>query len=430
MAAIGCELALPAHEVIDVGTRQRRFAAFDAHNFRLYFVGQLLSTVGTWMQTFALAWLVLQLTGRSDRLGVAVALQFLPLLLFGAHAGVLADRVDNRKLLLCSSACGGGLAVGLGLLSRNSHVSIWWVYLFAVAFGCVTAVERPVMQAILFQLVGSDRLPSAIGINGTINTAGRLVGPAVAALVIATGGIAACFYANAISYVIVIGALCFIRGADLTERPLRTAGVGGLAEGFRYVRSHDDVGRPLIVMAVVGTLAYNFAITIPAMVRFGFDRGSASAAAIMSISAIGSITGGLVVAGLRLRPRASLIAATVGLGIGLTLFGAAPTYAWFIAACLPLGFLSSTFLTVDATVLQQATEPAMQGRVMSLHQIAWYGSTPVGALLTGWLIQISSPRTPFFVGAASAFACALVLYVRRPQAGEATAVDQPILTSS
>jgi len=352
------------------------------------------------------------------------------LLLFGAHAGVLADRVDNRKLLLCTSACGGGLALGLGVLTRNSHVSIWWVYAFAAAFGCVTAIERPVMQAILFQLVDNDRRASAIGVNGTINTAGRLVGPAVAALFIAASGIAACFYANAISYLIVIGALYFIRRAELIERPLRAKGAGGLAEGLRYVRGHDDVRRPLIVMAVVGTLAYNFAITIPAMVRFGFDRGSGSAAAIMSISAIGSITGGLVVAGLRLQPRFALIVATVGLGIGLTLFGAAPTYAWFVVACLPLGFCSSAFLTVDATVLQQATEPAMQGRVMSLHQIAWYGSTPIGALLIGWLIQVSSPRAPFFVGAASAFACALGLMIRRPQPGEATAVDHPMLSSS
>ena len=382
------------------------------------------------MQTFALGWLVLELTGRSDRLGVAVALQFLPLLLFGAHAGVLADRVDNRKLLLCTSACGGALALGLGLLTRNSHVSIWLVYAFAAAFGCVTAVERPVMQAILFQLVDNDRRASAIGVNGTINTAGRLVGPALAALFIAAWGIAACFYANAISYLVVIGALCFIRRAELVERPLRAKGAGGLAEGLRYVRSHDDVRRPLIVMAVVGTLAYNFAITIPAMVRFGFDRGSASAAAIMSISAIGSIAGGLVVAGLRLQPRVALIVATVGLGIGLTLFGAAPTYTWFVVACLPLGFVSAAFLTVDATVLQQATEPAMQGRVMSLHQIAWYGSTPIGALLIGWLIQISSPRAPFFVGAASAFACTVALVIRRPHAGEATAVDHPTLSSS
>ena len=167
------------------------------------------------------------------------------------------------------------------------------------------------------------------------------------------------------------------------------------------------------------------------MVRFGFDRGSASTAAVMSLSAIGSITAGLVIAGLRLVPRTSLALSCAGLAVGMVMFGAAPNYGFFVAACIPLGFLSSSFLTVDATVLQQATDPAMQGRVMGLHQIAWFGSTPIGALMMGWVIEVSSPRVPFFIGAASAVACALAILVRREdhQVG-AGAVDQGVATSS
>lgn len=410
--------------------RPRRLAAFDHHNFRAYFLGQLLSTMGTWMQTFAQSWLILELTDRSDLLGVTVALQFVPLLLFGAQAGVLADRVDNRKLLVLTSACGGLLALGLGLLTWAGDVSTWWIYGFAGAFGVVSAVERPAMQAIIFQLVGPDRLTSAISINGIINTAGRLVGPAVAGAVIATWSIAGCFFANAASYLVVIAALVVLREDEMVDRPRRARGAGGLREGLRYVRANPDIARPLAVMAVIGTLAYNFQTTIPSMVRFGFDRGSGSVAAVMSLSAIGSITAGLVVAGLRLRPRTSLVLSCVGLAVGMTLFGAAPNYALFVVACIPLGFLSSSFLTIDVTVLQQATDPAMQGRVMGLHQIAWFGSTPIGALLMGWIIEASSPRVPFFIGAASALACAAAILVRgRDHQAGAGAVDHGVARS-
>ncbi len=397
------------HAGADPGARPRRLAAFDAWNFRAYFVGQLLSTVGTWMHTFSLGWLVIELTGRSDQLGVAVALQFLPLLLFGAQAGVLADRVDNRKLLVATSVCGAVLGLALGLLTLAGQESIWWVYVFAGLFGVVSAVERPAMSAIIFQLVGGDRLTSAVSINGIINTAARLVGPSIAGVVIAVWSIAGCFLVNAASYAVVIAALLLLREDELVDRPRRPKGAGGLREGLRYVASEPDVRRPLVVMAVIGTLAYNFQTTIPSMVRFGFDRGAGSTAAVMSLSAIGSITAGLVVAGLRLHPRTSLALACIGLGVGMTVFGAAPSYPLFLIAGVPLGFLSSSFLTIDATVLQRSTDPAMQGRVMGLHQIAWFGSTPIGALLMGWLIEATSPRAPFFVGSVAALVSGLVV---------------------
>jgi len=409
--------------------RQNRFAAFESWNFRSYFVGQIVSTSGTWMQTFAQVWLVLQITDSSGHLGVTVALQYIPLLLFGANAGVLADRIDNRRLLIATSFAGGLLALGLGVLTQTGNASIWAIDAFSLAFGCVTALERPAMQAIVFQLVGAERLASAVGINGIINTAARMVGPSIAGLLIATAGIATCFFANATSYLVVIGALLLLRKRELVARPLRAKGAGGLREGLRYVRSNPDVSRPLVVMALVGTLAYNFQTTIPSMVKFGFGRGAGSVAAVMSISAIGSIAGALVIAGLRLDPRRSLAVSLIGLAIGLALFGAAPNYAWFVVVCLPLGFVSSSFLTVDATVLQQATDPAMQGRVMSLHQIAWFGSTPIGALLMGALIEATSTRVPFFVGAASALLCGAVIMRPRRQAG-ATLVGQGAAASS
>jgi MFS family permease len=396
------------------GRRRRRFEALEVWNFRAYFVGQLVSSVGTWMQTLGLAWLVLELTDRTDQLGVVVALQFLPLLLLGALGGVVVDRVDNRRLLIASSATSGVLALTLGLLVAADRASMLVIGAVALGFGLVGAVERPAMQAILFQLVGPDRLTSAIAINGTINTSARLIGPAVAGLAIATVGISACFFVNAASYLVVIAALRLLRPDQLLPRPPVDRGAGRLREGLRYVADHPEVRRPLVVMAVMGTLVYNFQISLPAMVRFGFDRGAGSTGALLSVSAVGSIIGGLGVAGVSGRPRHLLAGAVAAMGATLALFAVAPTYWVFVAVSVPMAMTSSGFLTIDTSLLQRATEPSVQGRVMALHQIAWQGSTPVGAVITGWLIEATSPRAPFAVGSLAAFGCAVaVLWPRQ-----------------
>jgi MFS family permease len=385
--------------------RSRRFEAFDRFNFRAYFVGQLVSSVGTWMQVLALAWLVLDLTDESDQLGLVIALQFLPLLVLGALGGVAADRIDNRRLLLATSTASGGLALVLGLLVAADRASMPVICAVALGFGLVGAVERPTMQAILFQLVGPERLSSAVAINGTINTSARLIGPAVAGFAIATVGISACFFVNAASYLVVIAALRLLRRDELLPRPPIARAAGQLRAGLRYAWDQPDVRRPLVVMAVMGTLAYNFQISLPAMVRFGFDRGAGATGILLSVSAVGSLVGGVFVAGLTGPPRRMLALAVSGFGLSLVGFAVAPTYVAFVAVSIVVGVGSSSFLTIDTSLLQRATEASVQGRVMALHQIAWQGSTPIGSVLTGWLIDASSPRAPFVVGALTAFAC-------------------------
>ena len=393
--------------------KSARFAAFESWNFRVYFAGQLLSTIGTWMQTLAQAWLVLELTDRSDRLGITVALQFAPLLVFGALAGVLADRFENRRLLVVTSTLSGLLALALGVVVATDHVTIWWIYGFALAFGFVMAVERPTLQAIVFQLVGRDRLASAVGINGTIQTIGRLLGPGVAGLIIARFGVAPCFFINAASYLIVIAALFLLRAEELVPRPQLRQTKGQLREGLRYVKANPDVTRPLVVMVVVGLVSYNFPTTMPAMIKFGFNRGAGSLGAVLSISAIGAIFGGLFVAGITLHARRTLSLVTAAFGVCLLGFAVAPSYGWFIVASIPVGITSSAFTAVNITVLQRATDPAMQGRVMSLHTIAWQGTTPIGALFMGWLIEATSARVPFYLGGIAAIMCAIVIIARR-----------------
>ena len=390
-----------------------RFAAFGNRNFRLYFIGQTISSVGSWAQSLAVTWLVLDLTDRSDQLGIALALQFLPMLILGAPAGVLADRLNNRRLLLATSAASGVLALTFGIVVSTGHATIWWIYALTFALGLVLAVERPTMQAILFQLVGRDLLSNAVAANGTINSVSRLIGPALAGGLIATVGVTIGFYINAASYLVVIAALLALRSSELVARPMIGQTKGKLREGFAYVRSHPEVARPLMVMSIVGAIALNFPTTFPSMVRFGFDRGAGSVGVAMSVSAIGSIIGGIYIAGIKPDPRRTLAIALAGFGAAVVALGVMPTYTTFVAMSIVLGFASASFQSVNTVVVQQATEPSMQGRVMALHQTALFGSTPIGAMLMGWVIQVSSPRLPFLLGGVAALLSAAYVIGRR-----------------
>jgi MFS family permease len=408
-------------------TRESRLAAFEVRNFRRYFIGQIISSVGSWTQALAVTWIVLDLTDRSDQLGIVMALQFLPMLLLGAPAGVLADKVDNRRLLVATSASSGFVALGFGAMVATGQTRMWAIYTLTTMLGLILAVERPAMQAILFQLVGPDLLPSAVAANSTINSMSRLIGPALAGALIAGFGVGICFVVNAASYIVVIAALVRLRKNELIDRPLIGRTKGKLREGFTYVRSQPDVRRPLLVMVVVGTMALNFQTTFPSMVRFEFDLGAGSIGTAMSVSAIGSLLGGIYIAGVKPDSRRTLGIVLFGFSATLVTLGLAPGYWAFVALSIPLGFASASFQTVDTVVLQQATEPAMQGRVMALQQMAWFGSTPIGALLMGWVIQISSPRVPFATGGLATLVCAAAMLLMRRAAEpiEDIAVNRP-----
>lgn len=338
-----------------------------------------------------------------------MALQFLPLLVLGAPAGVLADRVDNRRLLMATSAVSAGLALAFGLVVSSGSGELWAIYGLTFLSGLVLAVERPAMQALLFQLVGRETLPSAVAANSTIVSVSRLVGPALGGAMVAVTGVASCFYANAASYVAVFVALASIRRSELVPRPAGGRSAGNLRAAFAYVRSRPDVRRPLVVMAVVGLVALNFQTTFPSMVRFGFGLGAGAVGTAMSVSAIGSILGGIYAAGVTPDPRRTLVLALTGFGVVLFVFALAPSYPTFVVLGIPLGFASACFQSIDTVAVQQATEPSMQGRVMALHQMAWYGSTPIGALAMGWVIQATSPRVPFALGAVAALVCAVAV---------------------
>jgi MFS family permease len=337
---------------------------------------------------------------------------FLPILLLGAPAGVLADRINNRPLLVATSTLSALLALAFGVVAATGHITVSWIYVLTALLGVVLAVERPAMQSILFELVGPEMLPSGVAANSTIASTSRLIGPALAGALIATVGVEVCFFVNAASYLVVIGALVALRSSEMVHRPTVGRAKGRL-RGVAYVRTHPAVARPLLVMTVVGTVAYNFPTTFPSMVHFGFHRGAGSVGALMSVSAIGSLIGGIYIAGVQPHPRRTLAIALAGFGGACLALSVTPGFWPFVAMSVVLGFASASFQSVNTVVVQQATEPSMQGRVMALHQMAWFGTTPVGALSMGWVIHISSPRVPFALGGLSALLCAVVVIGRR-----------------
>jgi MFS family permease len=397
----------------------RSLRALKNRNFRVFFVGEVISTVGSWMQMLAQGWLVLELTGSGGALGVTLALQTLPILVIGAWGGVLADRVDNRRLLAVTALLGMAQAVALGVMEATGNVTIHWLYFFAFVLGVVTAFDRPAMQAMNYELAGPDDLPSAIGIASTINSGGRLLGPALAGILIATVGMAPVFFLNAATFAAVIIAVVLIRADEMFPRATHLTRAR-LRDGLAYVWHQPTLRLTMAVMAVVGTFAYNFAIMVPSMIRFEFDASPVALGIVQAVGGVGSVIGGLA-AGSLYRPTTrvlGLVAAVFGGCIALT--AVAPSVALFAVLWLPLGISSAVFSTVDQTVLQRETAPEYQGRVMSLFTIAWMGTTPIGGLIAGAVIDQWSARVALGVGATAALLSGLVaLAVSRRRSFEA-----------
>lgn len=385
-----------------------RLAAFGARNFRLYFAGQVLSTIGTWSQTLAITSLVLGITGKSAQLGLTIALQYVPMLMLGAVAGVVADRIDNRRILLVTSLLQGALAATYGVLAHTGHVSVLTIDVLTASFGIVGAFERPTMQTFVPQLVPHEHTHSAISMANTVNGTARMAGPALAGFLVKHAGVTVCFFVNAASFGIVFVALLLMRAAEIRPRELLTRAKGGIRAGVRYVASNRAVRRPIIVMLVIGTAAYNFLVTVPSIVQFTFDRGADAMGLVFGISSVGTLLGAYVAAR-HLPDERRIASALLVMGVALTSLGLAPTFAWFVVSMVPMGASSAYLQAMLVSSLQRESEPVMRGRVMSLYQIAWQGTTPVGTPLMGLVAQMTSSRVPFVLAAVAAVLCAAPL---------------------
>lgn len=394
----------------------RTFRSLRVRNYRLYFLGQIVSFTGTWMQSVAQAWLVLRLTGSGVALGTVVALQFLPIMVAGPLAGVVADRVDKRRLIVLTQAAAASVALALGLLTITGVVRLWMVYALAFVLGLVNLVDMPARQSFVSEMVDRDHLPNAVSLNGVIVNGSRVIGPALAGLLIGTVGIGACFLVNAASYLAVITGLVRMDPGRLTPAPRAARARGQMREGLRYAWSRRGLRFPLAMMAVVGTAAFNFSVVIPLLVRFSFGREAQAYGVLLSATGVGSVLGGLAVAWWGRTTHRFLAAAALALGASLLAVAAAPSFEVALVAVLPLGAATSAFVVSTNSLLQLGSAPEMRGRVLSLFMVVFLGSTPPGGLLAGWVAEGFGPRAAVGLGAVASVAAgavALVLLARR-----------------
>jgi MFS family permease len=382
-------------------------SALAVPNFRLFFTGELVSMVGGWMQSIGQAWLILQLTNSGVALGLTAALQNLPILLFGVWGGVLADRVDNRRLLVVTEAAGLLQALGLGVMVTTGTITPAWVYLFAFSLGVVNAFQFPAINALLYELVDDDELSSAVGLNSVIMSVGRLAGPGLGAVVITVAGVAACCYANAASFFVGIVTLLLLRAGKLRRRRAAAGETVSLRDGLSYVWRNPTLRLALVVVTIVGMLAYNFSVVVGAMVKFEFDAGAGAFAWVQAVGGLGSVIGGVFAASVA-RPKVRALG-LAGIAFGMLMLASAlaPSLGPFVVLWFVVGIASAVFMAFDQMVLQHNTEPHYQGRVMGLYTIAWMGTTPVGALLVGVCIDASSARLGVALGAAATLATGL-----------------------
>ena len=383
------------------------FRSLRQRNYRLYFFGQIVSVSGTWMQTVAQAWLVLRLTGSGVSLGITAALQFTPLLVAGSWGGVLADRFDKRRLLIGTQIVAGLLALTLGIVTAFDAAALWNVYLLAFLLGCVNVVDNPARQTFVLEMVGRDDLQNAVGLNSVVMNASRVVGPALGGILIATVGLTVCFFVNAASYVAVIAALLAMNAATLHRQPTVGRQKGQVRDGYRYVWSNRALRAQLLMMALIGTLAFNFHVILPLLATRTFDLGAGGYGAFMSSLGAGAVVGGLAAASRRTMSQRRLVLLAASFGAALTAAAFAPTLALEVVALVTVGITAFAYVATANTSLQLTSAPHMRGRVMALYAIAFLGSTPIGSPLVGWVAQHHGARSALVLGALAALVAAL-----------------------
>ncbi|MGI8709211.1 MAG: MFS transporter [Actinomycetota bacterium] len=386
----------------------RTFSSLRVRNYRLYFFGQVVSFTGTWVQSVAQMWLVLEMTGSGVALGIVTALQFLPMLLFGIWGGVIADRFDKRKVLMWTQSAGAALALFLAVLSLTDVLTLWMIYSFALALGFVTVVDNPTRQSFAVEMVGPQDLSNVVGLNSTIFTSARMLGPALAAVLIAAFGVTVCFFINAASYVAVIGSLYAMRPEELYRSDPVPRSKGQLRAGFRYVWARPELRSAILLVSVIGTFAFNFRILLPLMARTTFGGDAGTYGALAAMMGAGTVMGALGVAS-RVRPRRRvLIGSALAYGVLIIAAGAAPTIEAELALLVPMGAAGIAFLSTANAMMQLNSTDSMRGRVMALYAVVFLGSTPIGSPITGWLAETVGIRGTFYITGALTIAAALV----------------------
>ena len=377
-------------------------------NYRLFFFGQLVSVMGTWMQTVAQSFLVIDLTHSGTDLGLATAARFLPILLFGPAGGLFADRRNKRRILYVTQTLAGLLAAVFAILTGLHVIEMWSVYLLAVSLGFVNVFDNPARQSFIAEMVPPEDLPNAVTLNSVSMNLARVFGAALGGVLVVAIGLAWCFACNAISFAAVLVSLVAMNGALLFPAQPVKRERGQIRQGVRYVRDTPLLLVPLLMIALVGMLAWEFQVTLPLMATDVFHGGAGAYGLMASVMGAGAVIGGLISAS-RSRPRArSLCLAAIFWGIAITLAAIAPSLPLELAALVFVGIGSITFNSYAKTTLQLAAVPAMRGRVMALWFLAWQGSTPIGGPLVGWIAQEMGARWSLVVGGVPTLLCGLL----------------------
>ena len=371
---------------------RRVFRSLAIRNFRLYFIGQTISMVGTWMQRVAQEWLVLELTGSGAWLGITAALQFLPMLVLAPWGGVLADRADKHRLVIITQVLSGLLALALGLLVSFEVVTLWMVCVLAFALGVVTALDHPARQSFVIEMVGEEDVHNAVTLNSVVVNSARAVGPAVAGVLIVTVGLATSFMLNALSFLAVIAAFMAMNLSELRRAVPTVKGPGQLMDGLRYVWGRPVLRDSLLLMAVAGTFAYEFTVTLPLLARYTFNGDAGTLGLMNSALGVGAVVGGLLAAGRRSPTQRTLVTRALLFGLLLTVTALSPSLPLALLALAITGGVSIQLLALGNALLQAHSRPDYRGRVMALWAVAFLGTTPVGAPLVGWISEITGPR--------------------------------------
>ncbi len=381
---------------------QETFSSLHVRNYRLYYIGQIISTSGTFMQSIAQAWLVLKLTNSGTALGIATALQYVPILFLGPYGGVIADRFPKRKILYFTQSLSGLLALILGVLVATGLVKVWMVYVLAFLLGLVTVFDNPTRQTFYIELVGPENLRNAVTLYSTLINLARVIGPAIAAGLIAAFGLAPCFIINGLSYGAVVIMLAMLHPDELLTTPPVPRTKGQLTEGFKYVASTPVLGASLLMMAIIGTLTFEFQVSLPLIAQFTF-KGDASSYAFLSASmGVGAAVGGIFFASRKGVQPYKLVGASLLFGLAVLAAAFMPSLWLSGLALVVVGIFSINFSSLGNSTLQLESSPQMRGRVMSLWTVAFLGTTTFGGPIVGWFAELAGARWGLALGGLAA----------------------------
>jgi MFS family permease len=386
--------------------RHKTFASLKIRNYRLFFMGQAISVAGTWMQTVALGWFVLQLTGSGAQLGGVVAMSFVALLIFGPLGGVIADRFPKRTVIIYAQLAFVVQALSLSALVYSGQTQLWMLYVLAFLYGLIRAVDEPTRQAFVMEMVDASRMKNAVSLNSMINNLARAVGPMLGGMLIVSVGVAFCFLFNALSYIAVIVMILFMNESELHKGFPATGSSTGVRDGIRFILANPFIRNTLFMMAIVGTFAYEWQVSLPLIAERTFNGDATSYAALMSSLGIGSVVGGLFAASRHKLSARDLVLFVFLFGLSIIATSVMPTLQLAMFGMVLVGFFSINLTSLGNTMVQLESTPEMRGRVMSFWTMAMMGSTTIGGPVVGLVGEYVGARYGLLIGGISALLAA------------------------